>query len=75
MAQKTVAEMTSGQTAVIAGFDNPELANKLLEMGFLPGTVIRFNFRAPLGDPLCVTVGSIDLSIRVEEAKNIFVLE
>lgn len=75
MGQKTVAEMTSGQTAVIAGFDNPELANKLLEMGFLPGAVIRFNFRAPLGDPLCVTVGSIDLSIRVEEAKNIFVLE
>lgn len=75
MAQKTVAEMSSGQTAVIAGFDNPELANKLLEMGFLPGTVIRFNFIAPLGDPLCVTVGSIDLSIRVEEAKNIFVLE
>jgi len=73
--QKTVADMKPGQTAVIAGFDNPELANKLLEMGFLPGTAIRFNYRAPLGDPVCVSVGSYDLSIRLSEANTIYVLE
>lgn len=73
--QKSVADMKPGQTAVVAGFDNPELANKLLEMGFLPGTAIRFNYTAPLGDPVCVSVGSIDLSLRMSEARTIYVLE
>ncbi|MFZ9504001.1 MAG: FeoA family protein [Cyclobacteriaceae bacterium] len=73
--QKTLADLKPGQTAVIAGFDNPEFANKLLEMGFLPGTAIRFNYRAPLGDPVCVSVGSYDLSIRLAEASTIYVLE
>jgi ferrous iron transport protein A len=67
--------MSPGETAVIAGFDNPELANKLLEMGFLPGTAIRFNYQAPLGDPVCVSLGSFDLSIRVAEASTIYVLD
>ncbi len=73
--QKTVAQMNPGETAVIAGFDNPELANKLLEMGFLPGTAIRFNYQAPLGDPVCVSLGSFDLSIRIAEASTIYVLD
>ena len=67
--------MNPGETAVIAGFDNPELANKLLEMGFLPGTAIRFNYQAPLGDPVCVSLGSFDLSIRIAEASTIYVLD
>jgi len=41
----------------------------------LPGTAIRFNYRAPLGDPVCVSVGSYDLSIRLAEASTIYVLE
>lgn len=73
--QKTIADMKPGQTAVIAGFDNTDLANKLLEMGFLPGTAIRFNYKAPLGDPVCVSLGSYDLSIRLSEAKTIYVIE
>ena len=78
--QRTVAQMKPGETAVIAGLDmpsgsSPELANKLLEMGFLPGTAIRFNYRAPLGDPVCVSVGSYDVSIRVAEASSIYVLD
>ena len=73
--QKTVAQMNPGETAVIAGFDNPELANKLLEMGFLPGTAIRFNYQAPLGDPVCVSLGSFDISIRIAEASTIYVLD
>ena len=72
--------MKPGETAVIAGFDVPastdrELANKLLEMGFLPGTAIRFNFQAPLGDPVCVSVGSYDVSLRRSEASTIYILD
>jgi ferrous iron transport protein A len=65
---KNVAEMLPGETAVIAGFTDEQTGLKLLEMGLLPGTAIRFNFTAPFGDPVCVSVSDIDLSLRLEEA-------
>jgi ferrous iron transport protein A len=71
---KTVADMIPGETAVISGFSDDEISVKLLEMGFLPGTVIRFNFTAPLGDPVCVSVSGLDLSLRISEASSITIL-
>lgn len=68
---KSVADMVPGETAVISGFTDDEISVKLLEMGFLPGTAVRFNFTAPLGDPICVTVSGFDLSLRLEEASTI----
>jgi len=66
-----VADMIPGETAVISGFTDDEISVKLLEMGFLPGTAVRFNFTAPLGDPVCVSVSGLDLSLRISEASSI----
>ncbi len=66
--------MIPGEVAVIAGFTDQELSIKLLEMGFLPGSSIRYNFTAPLGDPICVSVAGFDLSLRIEEASTISIL-
>lgn len=71
---RTVADMRAGETAFIVGFSDEQIAVKLLEMGFLPGTSIRFNFTAPLGDPVCVSVSGYDLSLRVDEASVISIL-
>ena len=71
---KSVAEMLPGETAIIAGFSDPKLSVKLLEMGFLPGTAVRFNFKAPLGDPVCVSVSGYDLSLRIAEAAVISIV-
>ncbi len=71
---KSVADMAKGETAIISGFTDEQLAVKLLEMGFLPGTAVRFNFTAPLGDPICVSVSGYDLSLRLEEASTISIL-
>jgi ferrous iron transport protein A len=71
---KSVADMVNGETAIISGFTDEQLAVKLLEMGFLPGTAVRFNFTAPLGDPVCVSVLGYDLSLRLEEATTISIL-
>jgi ferrous iron transport protein A len=70
----TVAEMLPGETAVIEGFSDEQIGLKLLEMGLLPGTAIRFNFSAPFGDPICVSVSDVDLSLRKEEAATISIL-
>jgi ferrous iron transport protein A len=71
---KTVADMKAGETALIVGFVDDQIAIKLLEMGFLPGTSIRFNFSAPFGDPVCVSVSGYDLSLRIDEASLISIL-
>jgi ferrous iron transport protein A len=71
---KSVAEMKPGETAIVSGFSDQELSIKLLEMGFLPGTAVRFNFTAPLGDPVCVSVSGYDLSLRRAEAAVISIL-
>ncbi|NJN40993.1 MAG: ferrous iron transport protein A [Flammeovirgaceae bacterium] len=65
--------MQIGEKAIITGFLDEQLSTKLLEMGFIPGTTIQFNFSAPLGDPICVTVSGYDLSIRMDEASMILI--
>lgn len=70
----SVAEMKTGETAVISGFSDDQISIKLMEMGFLPGTAVRFNFSAPFGDPVCVSVAGLDLSLRLEEASTIKIL-
>jgi ferrous iron transport protein A len=67
--------MKPGESAVISGFTDEHLSVKLLEMGFLPGTLVRFNFSAPFGDPICVNVSGFDVSLRLEEADTISILD
>jgi ferrous iron transport protein A len=67
--------MKPGESAVISGFTDEQLSVKLLEMGFLPGTVVRFNFTAPFGDPVCVRISGFDLSLRLEEASTIIIFD
>jgi len=43
-------------------------------MGFLPGSVVKYNFKAPFGDPICVTVSGYDITLRLEEAATISIL-
>jgi ferrous iron transport protein A len=70
---KTVAEMAPGESGVIAGFSDQQLSVKLMEMGFLPGTAIQFNFTAPLGDPVCISISGYEISLRLDEAATISV--
>jgi len=71
---KNVAQMKPGEVGIIAGFTDEHLSVKLLEMGCLPGAAIRFNFSAPLGDPVCISVLGYELSLRLDEAATISIL-
>lgn len=68
---KSVADMRPGESGVIESLTDELFSNKLLEMGCLPGTVIRFNFTAPMGDPVCISVSGYALSLRRDEAATI----
>ncbi|MEJ7643227.1 MAG: FeoA family protein [Chryseolinea sp.] len=73
MAQN-VAQMRPGDVAIVTGFTDAIISVKLMEMGCLPGSSVRFNFTAPLGDPVCISVSGYELSLRLEEAASISIL-
>jgi ferrous iron transport protein A len=72
--EKTVANMRPGDIGIIAGFSDEHLSVKLMEMGCLPGAPVRFNFTAPFGDPICISVSGYELSLRLEEADTISIV-
>jgi ferrous iron transport protein A len=69
--RKNVAQMRPGEVGIVAGFTDQDLSVKLMEMGCLPGVPVRFNFSAPFGDPICISVSGYELSLRIEEAATI----
>ena len=71
---KNVASMKPGEVAIIAGFTDHEISAKLMEMGCLPGAAVRFNFKAPFGDPICISVLGYELSLRIDEAATISIM-
>ena len=75
MSGRSVADMKPGESAIISGFLDEEVSVKLMEMGCLPGSRIEFNFTAPLGDPICISVSGYELSLRLEEASTISILD
>ncbi len=72
---KNVAEMRPGEVGIVTGFTDEHLSIKLMGMGCLPGSSVRFNFTAPFGDPVCISVSGYELSLRLEEAASISILD
>jgi ferrous iron transport protein A len=70
---KRLSELSSGSRAKILSFENNDLFLKLMEMGCVPGEIIKVEQIAPLGDPISIIVAGYNLSLRLDEAENIFV--
>ena len=68
-----LSELKSGEQATILSFDNSELELKLMEMGCLPGESVVVEQIAPLGDPISIRIAGYSLSLRKNEANQIFV--
>jgi ferrous iron transport protein A len=71
---RNVAQMQPGEVGIVTGFTDDYLSIKLMEMGCLPGAPVKFNFSAPLGDPICISVSGYELSLRLEEAATISIM-
>ncbi|MDP4262470.1 MAG: FeoA family protein [Bacteroidota bacterium] len=68
-----LSQLKPGQKAIIQDFDNQEIHLKLMEMGCLPGESITVEQRAPLGDPVSISIAGYTLSLRLDEAEKIIV--
>jgi ferrous iron transport protein A len=70
---KRLSELRTGASARIHSFDKNDVFLKLMEMGCVPGEIIKVEKIAPLGDPISIAVAGYQLSLRLDEADNIFV--
>ena len=73
--KKKLSEMKVGKSAVITEFENDNIFLKLMEMGCIPGEIIKVDQIAPLGDPISISVAGYHLSLRLDEAEMIWVEE
>ena len=51
------------------------IRRRLLEMGLTPNTKVKMIKRAPLGDPIEIQIRNYNLTLRLEDAKNILIKE
>lgn len=71
-----LSELASGESGVVADFagaagDGAKKSLRLAEMGIVPGTEITVLRRAPLGDPIEISLRGYCLSLRASDAASI----
>lgn len=68
-----LVELREGEEGVIDRLDLPEeIATRLMELGFLPGTTVSAAHSAPGGDPRVFRVDGSEIALRKETAAHLF---
>ena len=67
---KRLDEFKIGETGLIKKVEGEgRLRRRLLDMGVTPGATVYLRKKAPLGDPLEVTIRGYELTLRKSEAE------
>jgi ferrous iron transport protein A len=62
-----------GSVGIVERIDLPEeVSHHLAHLGFLPGTRVEILRRAPAGDPRVYRIDGVEVGLRNETAKHIF---
>jgi ferrous iron transport protein A len=73
-ARRTLADLGRGESSTVLGIELPkDLANRLMELGFLPGSPVLAAFSAPGGDPRVFRVEGAEIALRRETALHILI--
>lgn len=71
---KNLTEMNIGEKSIVKGLDKDSTVKKrLLEMGVTPGVTVQITGRAPMGDPIEVSLRGYKLILRKNEANAILI--
>jgi ferrous iron transport protein A len=70
----TLADLPRVLVAKVVAVDGScKFCERLRELGFCPGTEVRFERQAPFGGPIIVSLRGYRLCLRVTEAKRIHI--
>jgi Fe2+ transport system protein FeoA len=70
-----LSELPPGERGTIQRYETDTPPSRLLEMGLVPGTTVKVVRRAPLGDPIYLSVRGYHLAVREHDAELIHVDE
>jgi Fe2+ transport system protein FeoA len=74
MTEKPLNKLKPGEKCVVKAVKGKgPVSRRIRDMGVVPGTEIEVIKRAPLGDPVQFLLKGYNLTLRKEEAKNVFV--
>lgn len=74
MSEKRLSEMDPGENGKITKVTGDRsLRRRIMDMGIIKGTEIKVVRRAPLGDPVEFLLKDYHLSLRKNEAENVYV--
>ncbi len=66
---KTLDQLQKGETGLIKKVEGEgKIRRRLFDMGVTPGAIVTLRKKAPLGDPIEVTIRGYELSLRKAEA-------
>ncbi len=66
----SLAELPEGKSGTITSIDTKSpTAQRLLDLGFVPGTTIKAMKRAPMGDPTTFEIRGYQLGLRRSESE------
>jgi ferrous iron transport protein A len=68
-----LSELKVGESAIVHQINDEKLVYRLMELGLLPGELVKVEYIAPLGDPIAITVSNYQLSMRVSDADKVIV--
>jgi ferrous iron transport protein A len=68
-----LSELKVGESATVHQINDEKLVYRLMELGLLPGEVVKLEYIAPLGDPIAITISNYQLSMRVSDADKVMV--
>lgn len=70
----SLSQLLPGQFGKVVAL-NPERAvdQRLMALGLLPGMVVKVVRRAPLGDPIELAFGGLEVCLRQVEARDILI--
>jgi ferrous iron transport protein A len=68
-----LSELKVGESATVHQINDEKLIYRLMELGLLPGELVKVEYIAPLGDPIAITVSNYQLSMRLSDADKVMV--
>lgn len=74
LSERSMASLSRGEAAFIRRIDSePAQVQRLMEMGFVPGSLVRFVTASPFGGPLVYSLRGTSIALRRNTAECILV--
>jgi ferrous iron transport protein A len=73
--EKNLINLKKGDKGIVARVEQSAISQRLIEMGLVPGTTFEIRSISPFGDPIAIRLKDFAISLRLADAKNIFVTQ